>query len=245
MEGAGIIVERPLIVALDFESKEKVQTFLCPFQEPLYVKVGMELFFGEGPSIISYLKEEGHRIFLDLKLHDIPNTVKQAMRRLARLEIDLVNVHAAGGINMMEAALEGLDMGTSSGRKRPNIIAVTQLTSTSERMLKEEILIETPLLKTVLHYAKLAKESGLDGVVCSPNEVESIREACGESFMTITPGIRMQDDPHHDQVRVATPRLAREKGATGIVVGRSITKADDPVEAYMRVKKDWECEINA
>lgn len=237
-------MERPLIVALDFENKDKVQTFLSSFQEPLYVKVGMELYFQEGPAIISFLKEEGHRIFLDLKLHDIPNTVKQAMKGLARLGIDLVNVHAAGGMKMMEAALEGLEMGTPSGKKRPHIIAVTQLTSISEHMLKEEILIETPLMETVLHYAKLAQTCGLDGVVCSTHEVERIRNVCGESFMTITPGIRLPNDQHNDQVRVASPRLAREKGATGIVIGRSITKAEDPVHAYMTVKKDWECGFN-
>jgi len=241
LEGAGSIVERPLIVALDFEGKEKVQTFLSSFQEPLFVKVGMELYFKEGPSIIYFLKEKGHRIFLDLKLHDIPNTVRQAMKNLARLGVDIVNVHASGGMKMMEAALEGLEQGTPLGQNRPKIIAVTQLTSTSESVLKEEILIETSLMETVLHYAKLAQKSGLDGVVCSTHEVERIREVCGESFLTITPGIRLANDHHNDQVRVATPRLAREKGSTGIVVGRSITKAKDPYEAYMIVKKDWEC----
>ncbi|MGX1900280.1 orotidine-5'-phosphate decarboxylase [Thermolongibacillus altinsuensis] len=233
-------MNRPFIVALDFPSMEEVKTFLRRFpHESLFVKVGMELYYQEGPAIIYDLKEQGHRIFLDLKLHDIPNTVKRAMQGLSRLGIDLVNVHAAGGTTMMEAALEGLEAGTPSGARRPYCIAVTQLTSTSEQMLHKQLLIERSLEETVLHYASLAKESGLDGVVCSAKEVPIIRKYLSPSFLTVTPGIRFADDEKNDQVRVVTPYEARKLGASAIVVGRSITRAADPYAAYERLQREW------
>lgn len=234
-------MDRPIIIALDFPDIDNVRRFLQAFDsEQLYVKVGMELFYKEGLSIISYLKEKEHRIFLDLKLHDIPNTVKNGMKSLASLGVDMVNVHAAGGKKMMEAALEGLESGTPQGMSRPLCIAVTQLTSTSEQMLREELLIEAPLEQTVVQYAKHAKESGLDGVVCSTLEAKSITAACGETFLKVTPGIRLPEDDVNDQVRVATPELAKKLGASAIVVGRSITKADDPLKAYHLIKQEWE-----
>jgi orotidine-5'-phosphate decarboxylase len=233
-------VQRPLIIALDFKGLQDVKAFLTPFKgKKLYVKVGMELFYKEGPEVIHYLKNEGHQIFLDLKLHDIPNTVKMGMKSLASLGVDLVNVHAAGGRQMMEAALEGLEAGTASG-KRPKLIAVTQLTSTSEDVLKEELLINRSLQETVQSYALLGKESGLDGVVCSVLEVPLLREACGEAFLTVTPGIRLPEDSKDDQKRVATPTHARDAGASMIVVGRSITGANDPLEKYETIKTQWE-----
>jgi orotidine-5'-phosphate decarboxylase len=232
---------RPLIIALDFPNGKEVDGFLKKLPEQkLYVKVGMELFYQEGPSIIHQLKSAGHDIFLDLKLHDIPQTVKQAMKGLAKLEVDLVNVHAAGGSPMMQAAIEGLEAGTRTGSKRPDCIAVTQLTSTSEAMLNHELLIEKGLNETVLHYAKLANESGLDGIVCSSLEVPEIYKHLNRSFHTITPGIRLAEDSLNDQVRVATPEKARELGSTAIVVGRSITKANDPLTAYLQMKNAWE-----
>lgn len=234
-------VNHPLIIALDFPNKNEVMNFLSQFSnEKLFVKVGMELFYREGPSIISELKEMNHSIFLDLKLHDIPNTVKNAMKRLATLGVDLVNVHAAGGSIMMEAALEGLEAGTSSGVKRPKCIAVTQLTSTSEAVMQQELLIGRRLEDVVLHYASLAKKSGLDGIVCSALEANLVREKLGGSFLTVTPGIRMNSDSKDDQKRVVTPKLARELGASAIVVGRSITKAQDPLKAYKLMKSAWE-----
>ncbi|OLQ56759.1 orotidine 5'-phosphate decarboxylase [Bacillus licheniformis] len=229
------------IIALDFASAEETLAFLAPFQkEPLFVKVGMELFYQEGPSIVKQLKERNCELFLDLKLHDIPTTVNKAMKRLAGLGVDLVNVHAAGGKNMMQAALEGLEEGTPAGKKRPSLIAVTQLTSTSDQMMKDELLIQRPLIDTVVHYSKLAEESGLDGVVCSVHEAKAIYEAVSPSFLTVTPGIRMSEDASNDQIRVATPAIAREKGSSAIVVGRSITKAADPVKAYKAVRLEWE-----
>ncbi len=229
------------IIALDFASAEETLAFLAPFQqEPLFVKVGMELFYQEGPSIVKQLKERNCELFLDLKLHDIPTTVNKAMKRLASLGVDLVNVHAAGGKKMMQAALAGLEEGTPSGKKRPSLIAVTQLTSTSEQIMKNELLIEKPLIDTVVHYSKLAEESGLDGVVCSVHEAKAIYQAVSPSFLTVTPGIRMSEDTANDQIRVATPATAREKGSSAIVVGRSITKAKDPVKAYEAVRLEWE-----
>ncbi|MGQ4668566.1 orotidine-5'-phosphate decarboxylase [Metabacillus halosaccharovorans] len=234
-------MDRPLIIALDFQDRQEVETFLKKFEdEKLYVKVGMELFYQEGPSIISHIKQLGHKIFLDLKLHDIPNTVKQAMHGLAKLDVDLVNVHAAGGKKMMQAAIEGLEAGTPEGKKRPACIAVTQLTSTSQSMVDEELLIKGDINEVVLHYAQNAKESGLEGVVCSTHEVESLNQNLGTSFMTVTPGIRMKDDSSDDQTRIATPGQARRQGSTAIVVGRSITKAENPYKAYLNVKKAWE-----
>ncbi|WP_045515341.1 orotidine-5'-phosphate decarboxylase [Neobacillus niacini] len=233
-------MDNSLIIALDFANRNEVEKFLQPFNgKQLFVKVGMELFYQEGPEIVHYLKENGHRIFLDLKLHDIPNTVKSAMKGLARLECDLVNVHAAGGREMMSAAIEGLDEGTAAGRKRPACIAVTQLTSTSEEQMIKEQLISASLEQSVLHYASLAKESGLDGVVCSAWEALSIREALGETFYTVTPGIRMEEDNSGDQKRIATPEFARNAGVTSIVVGRSITRSNNPVKSYEKWMEAW------
>jgi orotidine-5'-phosphate decarboxylase len=233
-------MDNSLILALDFANENEVKRFLKPFADKqLFVKVGMELFYQEGPSIIHLLKESGHQIFLDLKLHDIPNTVKSAMKGLARLECDLVNVHAAGGKEMMHAALEGLDAGSSAGRKRPSCIAVTQLTSTSQEQMNKEQLIPGSLNQSVLHYAALTKEAGLDGVVCSPWEARSIRDLLGPSFSTVTPGIRMETDQVGDQKRVATPEFARNVGVTSIVVGRSITRSADPLTSYEQWMEAW------
>ncbi|MBM6618516.1 orotidine-5'-phosphate decarboxylase [Bacillus suaedaesalsae] len=233
--------KRPLIIALDFNSLQEVKAFLQPFgSTSLFVKVGMELFYKEGPEVIHYLKSQGHNVFLDLKLHDIPNTVMQGMKSLASLGVDLVNVHVAGGRRMMEAALEGLEAGTSLGSERAKLIAVTQLTSTSEEMLLQELLIPQSLEETVKSYANLTKRAGLDGVVCSVWEVPMIREVCGEQFLTITPGIRNQEDAANDQTRIATPLQANQVGSSMIVVGRSITKALNPVEKYESMKLQWE-----
>jgi orotidine-5'-phosphate decarboxylase len=234
-------MNHPVIIALDFASKDEVTHFLQRFpNEKLFVKVGMELYYQEGPSIIDEIKEMGHHIFLDLKLHDIPNTVKSAMKGLAKLGCDLVNVHAAGGREMMEAALEGLDAGTAMGVKRPLCIAVTQLTSTSEEQMKTEQLISVSLQESVLHYATLTKKSGLDGVVCSSHEAAMIRESLGAEFLTVTPGIRLLDDAVGDQKRVATPDFARKAGVSYMVVGRSITRSTDPVESYLKFIQAWE-----
>ncbi|MEH7110863.1 orotidine-5'-phosphate decarboxylase [Neobacillus niacini] len=233
-------MENPLIIALDFANRQEVESFLHPFNgEQLFLKVGMELFYQEGPGIVHYLKDSGHRIFLDLKLHDIPNTVKSAMKGLAKLECDLVNVHAAGGKEMMSAAIEGLEAGTVAGRKRPACIAVTQLTSTSEEQMKKEQLISVSLEQSVLHYASLTKEAGLDGVVCSAWEALSIQEALGNTFYKVTPGIRMEKDHSGDQKRIATPEFARNAGVTSIVVGRSITRSNDPVRSYEKWMEAW------
>ncbi|PKG25229.1 orotidine-5'-phosphate decarboxylase [Niallia nealsonii] len=230
-----------LIIALDFANKKEVDIFLSQFeQEQLFLKVGMELFYKEGPSIIAALKEKNHQIFLDLKLHDIPNTVKSAMRNMASLGVDLVNVHAAGGIPMMQGALEGLEAGTLSGSKRPDCIAVTQLTSTSEEQMQQQQLINVPLLDSVLHYASITKEAGLNGVVCSTLEAGAIREKIGTDFLTVTPGIRLDSDNVQDQVRVATPKKAKENGVSSIVVGRSITRSANPYESYLLFKNEWE-----
>ncbi|OLN22840.1 orotidine 5'-phosphate decarboxylase [Domibacillus antri] len=232
-------MEKEPIIALDFPSWEQTEAFLKPFkQEQLYVKVGMELYLQNGPFIIERLKEMNHRIFLDLKLHDIPNTVKQAMKGLAALGVDMVNVHAAGGVQMMKAAREGLDEGAKDG-KRPVLLAVTQLTSTSEEAMQEDQLISVPLQESVLHYAKKAKEAGCDGVVCSVLEASIICEACGEDFYKVTPGIRLKDGSTDDQQRIADPHEARKMGSTMIVVGRPVTKADDPVASYHHVKALW------
>lgn len=228
------------IIALDFPGEKEVFQFLREFDEQLFVKVGMELYMQEGPDIVRKIKEEGHAIFLDLKLHDIPNTVKSAMKGLARLGVDLVNVHAAGGKQMMEAALEGLEAGTPVGKSRPALIAVTQLTSTTEEQMQREQRIELPLVESVLHYAQLTKQAGLDGVVCSVHEARAIAEACGEDFLRVTPGIRMSGGASHDQKRVATPDGARRDGSSLIVVGRAITGAADKRAAYKEVCELWE-----
>ncbi|XRG79678.1 orotidine-5'-phosphate decarboxylase [Rossellomorea sp. GAMAL-10_SWC] len=229
-----------VVIALDFSSKDEVMNFVKKFQKSLYVKVGMELFYKEGPAIIKELKELGHQIFLDLKLHDIPNTVKHAMKNIASLEVDMVNVHAAGGTKMMKAALEGLEEGTPDGKKRPLLIAVTQLTSTSEEQVIREQGISS-LQDSIKLYAAITEESGLDGVVCSPLDVELVQAAVvGENFLTVTPGIRLADNSVDDQVRVTTPAKARQFGSSYIVVGRSITKSENPVEAYEEVIAQWE-----
>ncbi|MFP7296069.1 orotidine-5'-phosphate decarboxylase [Neobacillus niacini] len=233
-------MDNSLIIALDFANRKEVEQFLQPFKgKELFVKVGMELFYQEGPEIVRYLKGNGHRIFLDLKLHDIPNTVKSAMKGLARLDCDLVNVHAAGGKEMMSAAMEGLEEGTALGKKRPACIAVTQLTSTSEEQMNKEQLISCSLEQSVLHYSSLTKEAGLDGVVCSAWEAVPIRKTLGPDFYTVTPGIRMAEDCTGDQKRVATPEFARNAGVTSIVVGRSITRSNDPVKSYEKWMEAW------
>ena len=223
---------KDVIVALDFAGSQEVFPFLDRFtEEKPFVKIGMELYYAEGPAIVREIKRRGHKIFLDLKLHDIPNTVKKAMAVLSRLDVDMVNLHAAGTKAMMEAALEGL---TRSDGSRPLLIAVTQLTSTSEERMREELLISETLPKTVIHYADLARQAGLDGVVCSPLESPVVHEACGRDFVTVTPGVRFADGEVGDQVRVTTPAKARELGSDYIVVGRPITQAADPVAAYRR-----------
>lgn len=232
-------MKRDVIIALDFKDGKTALNFLDKFvDKKLFVKVGMELFYAEGPSIVKEIKERGHKIFLDLKLHDIPNTVKGGMRSLSHLGVDIVNVHAAGTISMMKAALEGSirDDGT-----RPLVIAVTQLTSTSEERMKEELLIESKINDTIVHYAKNAKKAGLDGVVCSPLEAGMVKNAVGMDFITVTPGVRFDDGEKGDQVRVTTPKNAKEIGTDFIVVGRPITQAENPVEVYNRCVKEF-CE---
>ena len=228
------------IIALDFPGEKEVFQFLQQFNEPLFVKIGMELYMQEGPSIVDKVKANGHDVFLDLKLHDIPNTVKSAMKGLARLGVDLVNVHAAGGRAMMEGALEGLEAGTQSGANRAKLIAVTQLTSTTEAQMQTEQRIDLTLNESVLHYAQLAKSAQLDGVVCSVHEAKAIAQLCGEAFLRVTPGIRMLGGEAHDQKRIATPDGARQDGSSLIVVGRAITGATNPVEAYKEVCNLWE-----
>jgi orotidine-5'-phosphate decarboxylase len=233
-------MKNSLIIALDFSNKEKVVRFLEPFHgEKLFLKIGMELFYQEGPGIVSYLKEQGHQVFLDLKLHDIPNTVYRAMKGISSLGCDLVNVHAAGGLDMMKAAIEGLEAGKNSGVRRPYCIAVTQLTSTSEDQMQKEQLIHSSLEESVLHYASLSKKAGLDGVVCSVNESPKIHKVLGTEFMTICPGIRTADSENQDQKRVATPTFAQSIGVSAIVIGRPITQAVNPFESYQLLLNDW------
>lgn len=223
---------KDVIIACDFSSKEETLTFLDKFSgKKPYVKIGMELFYAEGPEIVREIKARGHQIFLDLKLHDIPNTVKKSMSVLSRLDVDMVNLHAAGTRAMMEAALEGV---TRPDGSRPLVIAVTQLTSTSQERMQEELLISAPIDETVMHYAANAEKAGLDGVVCSPMEAGKVHETCGKQFLTVTPGIRFADGDKGDQVRVTTPAQAKEIGSDYIVVGRPITAAADPVAAYER-----------
>lgn len=232
--------QRP-IISLDFSTWQEVEDFLrfFPEEEKLFVKIGMELFYQEGPEIVRYLKDAGHDVFLDLKLHDIPNTVEKAMRGLAKLGVDVTCVHAAGGIRMMEAAMRGLEEGTPEGGKRPLLLAITQLTSTSEEEMHADQLIEVPLEKSVIHYANCAKKAGLDGVVSSAWEVEAIKETAGDEFVCLTPGIRPEGTVAGDQTRVVTPSQAREIGSTFIVVGRPITQATDPYEAYRTIQTEW------
>ena len=228
---------KDVIIACDFDSAEKTFAFLDKFtgRKP-FVKIGMELYYAEGPSIVREIKKRGHKIFLDLKLHDIPNTVKKSMAVLSRLDVDMTNLHAAGTIRMMEGALEGL---TRPDGTRPLLIAVTQLTSTSEETMRSDLLIEKPLDEVVMHYASCAKEAGLDGIVCSPREAGKVHERCGNDFATVTPGVRFADGDVGDQVRVMTPAEARKIGSDFIVVGRPITAAEDPVAAYERCLRDF------
>ena len=228
---------KDVVVACDFSSKEQVFAFLDQFtgRKP-FVKIGMELYYAEGPEIVRQIKARGHKIFLDLKLHDIPNTVKKAMAVLSGLDVDMCNVHAAGTSAMMKAALEGL---TRPDGSRPLLIAVTQLTSTDEDSMRRELLIDRPLDQVVMSYARTAKEAGLDGVVCSPLEAGKVHQACGDGFVTVTPGVRFADGDVGDQKRVTTPEKARELGSDYIVVGRPITAAADPVAAYERCVKEF------
>ena len=232
-------MSKDVIIACDFNSKADLMTFLDKFEnedrKPFF-KVGMELFYAEGPAIVKEIKARGHKIFLDLKLHDIPNTVKKAMAVLSALDVDICNLHAAGTAAMMEAALEGL---TRADGTRPLLIAVTQLTSTSEERMQKDLLIDRPLDEVVMHYAKNAKDAGLDGVVCSPLEAGKVKAVCGDAFLTVTPGVRFADGEVGDQVRVTTPAKARELGSDYIVVGRPITQAADPVQAYHRCIREF------
>lgn len=228
---------KDVIVACDFNTAEETLRFLDNFtEEKPYVKIGMELFYAEGPEIVREIKRRGHKIFLDLKLHDIPNTVKKAMAVLSRLDVDMCNLHAAGTVAMMEAAIEGL---TRPDGTRPLLIAVTQLTSTDQERMERDLLINEPLEKVVMHYASNAKAAGLDGVVCSPLESPAVHEKCGKEFLTVTPGVRFADGDKGDQVRVTTPEKAKELGSDYIVVGRPITQAQDPVAAYRRCVREF------
>ena len=228
---------KDVIVACDFNTAEETLRFLDNFtEEKPYVKIGMELFYAEGPEIVREIKRRGHKIFLDLKLHDIPNTVTKAMAVLSRLDVDMCNLHAAGTVAMMEAAIEGL---TRPDGTRPLLIAVTQLTSTDQERMERDLLIHEPLEKVVMHYASNAKAAGLDGVVCSPLESPAVHETCGKEFLTVTPGVRFADGDKGDQVRVTTPEKAKELGSDYIVVGRPITQAQDPVAAYRRCIKEF------
>ncbi|WP_296967489.1 orotidine-5'-phosphate decarboxylase [uncultured Eubacterium sp.] len=223
---------KDVIIACDFASAKDTFAFLDKFtEEKPFVKIGMELFYAEGPEIVREIKRRGHKIFLDLKLHDIPNTVKKSMAVLSKLDVDMTNLHAAGTIDMMKAALEGL---TREDGTRPILIAVTQLTSTSEERMQNELLINASINDTIVKYAQNAKEAGLDGVVCSPLEAGMVKDACSKDFITVTPGVRFADGEVGDQVRVTTPEKAKEIGSDYIVVGRPITQADDPVAAYRR-----------
>lgn len=226
-----------VIVALDFPSAKEVYSFLDKFDdEKPFVKIGMELFYAEGPEIVREIKKRGHKIFLDLKLHDIPNTIMKAMASLSKLDVDMCNLHASGGSEMMKWALKGLTRGDGT---HPILIAVTQLTSTDDKMLKEELLINETMEKTVESYALNAKNSGLDGVVCSPLEAAKVHSACGKDFLTVTPGVRFAGGEKGDQKRVMTPAEAKKIGSDYIVVGRPITQADDPVAAYKLAKKEF------
>ena len=228
---------KDVIIACDFSSSEQVFSFLDKFTEKKpFVKIGMELFYAEGPEIVKEIKARGHKIFLDLKLHDIPNTVKKSMSVLSRLDVDMTNLHAGGTIAMMEAAIEGL---TRQDGSRPILIAVTQLTSTDQERMENDLLIKEPIDKVVMHYASNAKVAGLDGVVCSPLEAGKVHETCGKEFLTVTPGVRFADGDIGDQKRVMTPAEAKKIGSDYIVVGRPITAAEDPVAAYERCVNEF------
>lgn len=228
---------KDVIIACDFSSAQATFDFLDKFtEEKPFVKIGMELYYAEGPSIVREIKKRGHKIFLDLKLHDIPNTVKKAMSVLSKLDVDMTNLHAAGTVEMMKAAVEGL---TREDGTRPILIAVTQLTSTSEERMQKELLINASINDTIVKYAQNAKEAGLDGVVCSPLEAGMVKDACSKEFITVTPGVRFADGDKGDQVRITTPEKAKEIGSDYIVVGRPITQADDPVATYRRCVKEF------
>lgn len=228
---------KDVIIACDFSSAEETLAFLDRFGEDRpFVKIGMELYYAEGPQIVKELKTRGHKVFLDLKLHDIPNTVNKAMKVLSRMDVDMCNVHAGGTIKMMEAALEGL---TREDGTRPLLIAVTQLTSTDQKRMEEDLLIHEDIKDVVSHYAMNTKKAGLDGVVCSPLEAGDVHELCGKEFLTVTPGVRFADDSKGDQARVTTPQKAKELGSDYIVVGRSITAAADPLAAYRRCIEEF------
>lgn len=231
-------MQKEVIIACDFENKESLNSFLKKFsdEQSLFLKIGMELYYSEGPDIVRELKEYGHKIFLDLKLHDIPNTVYRTMKVLSKMNIDMCNVHAAGGIDMMRSAKEGL---MENAKNNPLLIAVTQLTSMSQEQMTKDILINEKIEKVISHYAQNAKEAGLSGVVCSAQEAEIIHDVCGKEFITVTPGIRFNDKNEDDQVRVLTPMQARNKGADYIVVGRPITKAEDPRHIYERCVSEF------
>lgn len=228
---------KDVIIACDFSSAKETFEFLDKFEgKKPFVKIGMELFYAEGPEIVRQIKARGHKIFLDLKLHDIPNTVKKAMRVLSKLDVDMCNLHAAGAAPMMKAALEGL---TRDDGSRPILIAVTQLTSTDQQTMERDLLIKEPIDRVVMHYAKTAADAGLDGVVCSPLEAQKVHDTCGKGFLTVTPGVRFADGDMGDQKRVMTPVQAKEIGSDYIVVGRPITAADDPVAAYEKCINDF------
>ncbi len=228
---------KAVIIACDFKDKEETLNFLNKFaNEQLYLKIGMELFYSEGPEIVREIKKRGHKIFLDLKLHDIPNTVEKAMKSLANLDVDMTNVHASGTIKMMEAGLRGL---TKEDGTRPILIAVTQLTSTSQEAMENDLLIKENIEDVVMHYAENAKKAGLNGVVCSPLEVQAVKNRCGKEFLTITPGIRFSTESKDDQSRITTPAKAKELGSDYIVVGRPITRAENPVEAYRKCVEEF------
>ena len=228
---------KDVIIACDFSSAKETFEFLDKFEgKKPFVKIGMELFYAEGPEIVRQIKARGHKIFLDLKLHDIPNTVKKAMRVLSKLDVDMCNLHAAGAAPMMKAALEGL---TRDDGSRPILIAVTQLTSTDQQTMERDLLITEPIDRVVMHYAKTAADAGLDGVVCSPLEAQKVHDTCGKGFLTVTPGVRFADGDMGDQKRVMTPAQAKEIGSDYIVVGRPITAADDPVAAYEKCINDF------
>ena len=232
-------MKKDVIIACDFGSAKECYDFLAKFENlerKPFLKIGMELFYGAGPEIVKELKKKGFKIFLDLKLHDIPNTVKKAMKVLSNLDVDMVNVHASGTIEMMRAAKEGL---TREDGTKPLLIAVTQLTSTSEDAMRKQLLIDNPIDETIAHYAMNAREAGLDGVVCSPLEVAKVKQSCGPEFLTVTPGIRFPESAVDDQVRITDPAKARELGSDFIVVGRPITAAPDPVAAYQRCVNEF------
>lgn len=230
-------MSKDVIIACDFKSKDEVFNFLDLFtEEKPFIKIGMELYYSEGPDIVREIKKRGHKIFLDLKLNDIPNTVEKSMSVLANLDVDICNLHASGGIKMMEAAIRGL---TREDGSRPMLIAVTQLTSISEEVMQNELLINKPLDQVVMKYAENAKIAGLDGVVCSPLEARKVKDVCGENFITVTPGVRFSDGDAGDQARVTTPAQAKEIGSDYIVLGRPITQAENPVEAYKRCVREF------